>query len=122
VEEHESYLEAEREARRRTVVHVVVEVRDEDDAPGVEAAFVVCREDEIADVARGREVVFRAEIASVWSDLVRGRVDDALSRTNRALDRLDPKRRAVRDLLCDVRELLSSALETMTTARRSEHS
>src|SRR5882672_10586469 len=94
--EHESLFEAEQEAARLAgevgVAYVVVEARDEGDAPGVEAVFVVCPESAAEGVPRGREVVCRALPPAARLEAQRQAVRDALRFTNRALRIVDQRR------------------------------
>ena len=110
--EFESYLEAEAEARRRTVAYVVVEVRDEHDAPGVEALFAVCSADEVNQVPRGREIVFTAEIPCSSLGLARSAMQDSLRWAERAVQRQGEPM----ELLAAIHNSLALGLEKTSSA------
>ena len=108
--EFEELFRAERTATRLGTF-VVLEVRDEGDAPGIEAAFVVCPEGLTDQVARGREIVFRPgddpEGVALRAANIQKANRDALRFVNRALRRIDERRdKAVYDLLRVTRDAL----------------
>lgn len=111
---HESFLEAEREARdlaaRTGEPHVVVEVRDDQDPPGIEAIFVVCPEDAVSAVKRGQEVVLRADLAGLRSERAERALRDALRLVRRALQIVEQGcDQAMQDLLRDLQRSLQDA-------------
>jgi hypothetical protein len=78
--EIDSLFDAERTANQRAagsaVEHVVVETRDEQDGPGIEATFVVCPASNASLVPQAREIVYRTTHPEVAA--VREHVDSAL--------------------------------------------
>ena len=104
---HESFFEAEREARRLTP-YVVVEVRSEEDPPGVEAVFVVCPESEAKNVPGGREVVFTAGDHQPTVAQLRSAMLDALGPINRVLGWLCAE--APSETLDEARRILETGL------------
>lgn len=111
----ESMFEAEKEARLRTVTHVVVEVRDDMDAdtPGVESLFTVCPATEIDKVPGGREVVYWAEPGRASLAVARTAMQDSLRWASRALTR---QAAPPRDLLVAIQNSLTAGLEKTDAA------
>lgn len=108
----DEFFKAEQEARRLTRRYVVVECRDEADAdtPGVEATFVVIREDQVHTVPNRREVVFVAEIAQPAAHRYRLAIDNALLRLRAAAGTGPTTGPALRETLESIHDSLSADL------------
>lgn len=107
----ESFFEAEAKARRLTRRYVVVECRDEQDPPGVEATFRVCPETQVHTVPNAREIVFTADVPHVTEQSYRLALASALWCANRALsDSAKLPCTSAREHLDEIRRTLEVAL------------